>query len=195
MRKFLLFIMSVIVLAGCKSRKITADSSNRFVIENLAAIASEENLERIYPEATIEEGTDIFEEGIVMRPYSILYPGTPDEAILTWNNNERTNLHRIRLENDGRWQTSHGIEIGTTYRELIEINGGPIEFYGFGWDYSGAVDWNDGKLSDSNIRVFLEPGETPPNKFYGDQIIQASEEEIDALNLSVQAILYQAEDE
>ena len=68
---------------------------------------------------------------------------------------------------------------------------GPIKFYGFGWDYSGAVDWSNGKFADSDIRVFLAPKGTPPNKFYGDGVIEATEEEIAALELSVQAIMFQ----
>jgi hypothetical protein len=194
MRKILFLNILVLVLAGCKSKKLTADSSSKFVIENLAQISSAEDLNKIYPDATVEEGSDVFEEGIVKRPYTIIFPGTPNEALITWNDMERTQLNRIRVEKEGRWKTSNGIEIGTTYRELEEINGNSIEFYGFGWDYSGAVDWNGGKLTDSNIRVFLAPKETPPNKFYGDRKIEASEEEIDALELSVQAILYQAEE-
>jgi hypothetical protein len=194
MRKILFLNILVLVLAGCKSRKLTADSTDKFVIENLAQISSAEDLQRIYPDAAIEEGSDVFEEGIVKRPFTIIFPGTPNEALITWNDMERTQLNRIRVENDGRWKTDNGIEIGTTYRELEEINGNSIEFYGFGWDYSGAVDWNGGKLADSNIRVFLAPKGTPPNKFYGDRKIEASEEEIEALELTVQAILYQAEE-
>ena len=189
MRKFL-FVSLLILTIGCKSRKISADSPDKFVIENLAEIATSENLKRLFPDAAIEEGTDIFDEGIVKRPYSILYPGTRDEAILTWNDDERTQLHRIRIEKDGRWKTSQGIEIGTTYRELREKNG-PLFVYGFGWDYSGAVDWNDGELADTRLRVFLAPKETPPNKYYGDKILNVSPEELEALELSVQGIMYQ----
>ncbi len=195
MRKILFLNILLLVLAGCKSKKLTADSSNKFIIENLAGISSAEDLEKIYPEASIKEGTDVFEEGVMQRPYNILFPGTSNEALLTWNDVERTQLHHIRVENEGRWKTSQGITIGTTYEELKAINEGPFEFYGFGWDYSGAVDWLDGKLADTNIRVFLQPKETPPGKFYGDRKIKASEEEIEALDLSVQAIMYQAGEE
>ena len=195
MRKILFLGVILLVIGGCKSKKITAESSDKFVIENLAKISSAEDLETIYPEASIKEGADVFEEGIVQRPYTIIFPETPDEALITWNDAERTRLNNIRVENDGRWKTREGIKIGTTYDELEKINEGPVEFYGFGWDYSGAVDWNDGKLSNSNIRVFLEPTGTPPNKFYGDRKIEASEEEIEALDLTVQAIMYQAEED
>ena len=193
MRKILFIGLITLIIVSCKSRKLTPDTTNKFVIENLSQVPSAEDLQKIYPEASIEEGNDMFEEGVVQRPYNILFPNTPDEALITWNDEQRTQLHNIRIEKDGRWKTSHGIQVGTTYKELVEING-PFSFYGFGWDYSGAVDWKEGKLADTNLRVFLAPKDTPPGKFYGDHMIEVTEEEIKDLNLSVQAILYQAEE-
>ena len=76
------------------------------------------------------------------------------------------------------------------FDELTKINGKEVKFYGFGWDYSGAVDWNGGKLEDSNIRVFLNPEGEVADKFYGDRMIDASPEEIEALNLKVSTIMY-----
>ena len=180
----------ILVLVSCKSKKLTADSPQRFVIENLAEISSAEDLREIYPNAEIEEGTDIFEEGTVERAFSILYPNTENEVLITWSDKMRNEIHSIRVENAGNWKSKVGISVGTPYKALVEMNG-PIKFYGFGWDYSGAVDWNNGKFADSDIRVFLAPAGTPPNKFYGDSVIEATEEEIAALDLSVQAILFQ----
>ena len=189
MRKLLLLAL-ILSFASCKSRKLTADSPQRFVLEDLAKISSSQDLNRIYPNANKKEGTDLFEEGTVERAYTILFPDTPNEILITWNDPNRSTIHSLRVEEPGDWKSRKGIRIGTTYEELVKMNG-PLKFYGFGWDYSGAVDWNNGKFSDTNIRVFLAPKNTPPNKFYGDRIIEASEEEIDALDLSVQAIMYQ----
>ncbi|HET8885533.1 MAG TPA: hypothetical protein VFM70_04180, partial [Salinimicrobium sp.] len=75
--------------------------------------------------------------------------------------------------------------------ELVRINKNPISFFGFGWDYSGAVVYEGGKLDDTNIRVFVAPQTEIPNKFYGDQKIEATQEEIDELDLRVSSILYQ----
>lgn len=189
MRKLLLLAL-ILTFVSCKSKKLTADSPQRFVIENLAQISSAEDLRRIYPNAEMKEGSDLFEEGTVERAYTILYPDTGNEVLITWKDQGRTEIHSIRVENEGDWRSRAGIEIGTPYKTLVEMNG-PIKFYGFGWDYSGAVDWNNGKFADSDIRVFLAPKGTPPNKFYGDGVIEATEEEIAALKLSVQAIMFQ----
>lgn len=188
MRKILLFLGLLLIVSACKSKKpVPAD---RYVIENLAEFATVEKIKEIYPDARTREGTDMFEEGTVERVYNVLYPDSPDEVLLTWKDHNRTRLHHIRVENEGRWKSKSGIEIGTTYTELEALNEAPISFYGFGWDYSGAVDWNEGKLADSNIRVFLAPKKDPPNQFIGDQIINPSEEEIEKLKLSVREIIY-----
>lgn len=188
MRRISIFIGLVLVLGACKSKmQPTAD---RFIIEDLAEIASVDKINEIYPDARMEAGTGLFDEGTVERSYNILYPGTENEVLLTWKDRDRTRLHHVRVGKKGQWKTQEGIQIGTTYEELLRLNGGPIQFYGFGWDYGGAVDWNGGKLADSNIRIFLAPVNEPSNRFYGDQIIEATEEEITDLDLRVSAIIY-----
>lgn len=189
-----LFILALIIsISGCKSRKLTATSSERFQLENLAEVISENRLETIYPEAEISEGIDLFDEGTVERAYSILYPGTDDEILIIWEDKTQNLPHQIYVEKNGRWHTGEGITVGTRYEDLVEINNGPIDFYGFGWDYSGAVDWKDGKMSNSNVRVFLTPVDAPPKSFYGDHIIEANPEDIINLDLKVRAVIYQKE--
>lgn len=183
-------VLGLILLAtGCKSGKITADSPEKFQIENLAGVIADQNLEKVYPEAQIAVGVDVFEEGTLERPYSILYPETVDQLLIVWEDETRSRPYQLYFENEGKWSTKNGIRVGTTYEDLVKINEGPIKFYGFGWDYSGAVDWNDGKLADSDIRVFLAPVNAPPKGFYGDQIIEADPEDILNLDLKVRAIM------
>lgn len=189
--KKLMIIALIIFTAGCKSRKLSSNSAEKFRIENLAEVISKNNLRDIYPEAEISEGVDLFEEGTIERAYSILYPNTDDELLIIWDDKVANRPHQIYIENDGRWRTSEGIKIGTSYEDLEKINNGPIDFYGFGWDYSGAVDWKGGRMEDTNVRVFLAPVSAPPKSFYGDQIIQADPEDIINLDLKVRAIIFQ----
>lgn len=187
-----LLILGLIILAsGCKSKKITANSAEKFRLENLAQTINGNNLDKIYPEAEISEGIDFFEEGTVERAYSILYPNTDDELLIIWKDKTQNKPHQIYVEKNGRWQTREGIKIGTNYEDLIKINEGSIDFYGFGWDYSGAVDWKNGKMKDSNVRVFVAPTDAPPKNFYGDQIIEADPRDIINLDLKVRAIIFQ----
>lgn len=48
------------------------------------------------------------------------------------------------------WKFQNGITLGTTLKELENLNGKPFVMSGYGWDYSGAViGWNGGRLVDS----------------------------------------------
>lgn len=192
MRRILIFTGLLLALNACKSKM--QPMADRYIIEDLAEVASAERIMEIYPDARIEEGTGMFEEGTVERTYNILYPNSNDEVLLTWKDRDRTRLHQIRIGKEGRWKSEEGIQIGTTYDELVTLNEAPIQVYGFGWDYGGAVDWNGGKLTNSNIRIFLAPASEPANKYYGDHIIKATPQEIKELDLKVSAIIYRQPD-
>ena len=188
MRKF--FILSaIILLAACNSaKKGTSGSNAKYSIENLGKMDSED-LKRNYPDSRMEEGIDLFDEGTDERPFTILYPGTENELHITWQDKERTKIHDLRYSANGKWKSDTGVEIGSTYQDLTKLNGKPVSFYGFGWDYSGAVLWNGGNLEDSGLRVFLAPQNDHDNKFFGDHIIKATPEEIEALDLKVASIM------
>lgn len=182
-------ILAVVLMAACNSaKKGTSGSTSKYNIENLGKMDSDD-LSSNYPDANIEEGTDLYEEGTEERAYSILYPGSENELHITWQDGNRKKIHDIRFSKDGKWNSETGVDIGTTYSELNKMNGKKISFYGFGWDYSGAVDWNGGKLEKSGLRIFLTPENEAPNKFYGDRIIEATPEEIEALDLKVSSIM------
>ncbi|MGY5850724.1 hypothetical protein [Salegentibacter sp. F14] len=185
--KKILVVISLLTLIACGSTKNTV-SKDKFVIENLQNYSSQA-LKSEYPDANLKEDVGMFEEGTVERAYSILYPDTPNELHITWKDEDRTEVHDIRFDADGKWKSSEGIRIGTTYDELNRLNEKEISFYGFGWDYSGAVMWNDGELENSGLRVFLAPQNEAGNEFYGDRLIKASPEKIEALDLKVETII------
>ena len=188
MRRFFIFIALVTLVSCGSSKKSVSGKSDKFVIENLIDFSAEE-IKNSFPDANIDEGTGMFEEGTVEKDFTVLYPETPHELHITWADNSKTKIDEIRFSDNGKWKSKSGIKIGTTYNELNEMNGKPISFYGFGWDYSGAVLWNNGKLEDGKLRVFIGPDNEVNAKYYGDRIIEASEEDIEALDLKVQTIL------
>src|SRR5690606_33480798 len=190
MKKVILLII-ILGIVSCKGSKQTATRNiDLFVVENLAGMNSEE-IKKNYSDAKIIEDTGVFDEGTEERAFTTLYSGTPDEVQITWADANRSKVYDIRFTEAGKWKSQTGITIGTSYEELNRLNGKQISFYGFGWDYSGAVMWNDGKLEDSKIFVLLSPNNSAGgNKFYGDHTIQATPEEIAALNLEESTILY-----
>lgn len=190
--KKLILVFAVLGIVSCKSTKqptTTAATKDTFVIENLAKLNAAE-IKQKYPDADIKEDVGMFDEGTEELYYTILYPEKPNEIQITWKDRQRTEINDIRFTTAGDWKSSRGIQVGTTYDELNALNGKRISFYGFGWDYSGAVDWNDGKLENSKLRVFLAPEKEPETKYYGDHIIKATPAEIKNMGLKVQTIIY-----
>jgi hypothetical protein len=61
----------------------------------------------------------------------------------------RRGLKRVEIEGaKSLWRTSFGISLGTTLKQLEQLNGEPFQLTGFAWDYSGTVmSWSGGKLS------------------------------------------------
>lgn len=194
MNKFL-FIVILCLVVSCKGKKSVSDVSSKpatetFIIEDIIKNPTPEALKKRYPNADLREDIGLFEEGTAERAYTILYPGTKNEIHLIWETIERKDLYQVVFSKNGDWVSSLGIGVGTSYAELVERNGKPIKVYGFGWDYSGAVDWNGGKLQKSNLRLFLKPAIEPNPKFYTDAIIEPTQGEIDQLDLRVGNIIY-----
>ena len=84
---------------------------------------------------------------------TLLFPDTPNEVQIRWQDSSRTRPAYAQMHNAGdgtaEWTTASGIRLGTTLRELESINQGPFEFGGIGWDYGGGVGgWFDGPLGE-----------------------------------------------
>lgn len=204
MKKFIIFGM-ICLFISCKSKKtadvnasaatISKSEIRKFTLENLARNTSAQDIQKNYAEAPREDGVGRFEEGATERAYTILYPGTKNEIQLIWETQAKANLYQVVFSESGDWRSRTGVVIGTTYDELVKQNGKQIKVYGFGWDYSGAVDWNGGKLANSKLRVFMKPKGEPANKFYGDEIISPTPQELAKLNLTVGSIIYHLGDD
>lgn len=192
--KKLILLVAILTFISCKSTKTPAPTVEEspaavsFFIEDLSTMNAVE-IKSSYADAKPVEDMGMFDEGTEERAYTILYPETPDEIHISWEDTEKTRIHDIRFSESGKWRSKTGIVVGTTYEELNKLNEKEISFYGFGWDYSGAVDWNGGKLENSDLFVFLE-ARNIPGKFYGDHIIKATPEEIKYMDLRVKTIMY-----
>lgn len=57
-------------------------------------------------------------------------------------------LYYVSVREAGsRWRLDNGLRVGMSLAELVRLNGRPIRFSGFGWDYGGTVTaWNGGRL-------------------------------------------------
>ncbi|HSM63016.1 MAG TPA: hypothetical protein VK833_03660, partial [Gillisia sp.] len=150
MRKIFYFIAILLILSCNSSKKAASTTAENLYVEDLLGMNSEE-LKSIFPIESIQEDTGLFEECTEERAYTIIHANTNDELHITWKDPNRTQIDDIRITSNGKWRSNSGVEIGTSYASLNELNNTKISFYGFGWDYSGAVLWNEGKLERTNM--------------------------------------------
>ncbi len=80
----------------------------------------------------------------------ILFPDDPARRAYLYFQDEKRlrGLSMVRVMDEGsRWQLDNGVAIGMPLSKLQALNGRPIRFTGFDWDYGGAIsDWNGGRL-------------------------------------------------
>jgi len=127
-----------------------------------------------------------------------LFPGTKNEVEFMWSDTlNYTDLFNIQTyagydENynpvfESDWKTKDGLYIGMPLEELVKINGKPVIFLGFDWDYGGGiVSFEKGKLDNINLSIGLtysrEPEVTSDSDF--SNIIGDVEISSDRKNLS-----------
>jgi hypothetical protein len=123
----------------------------------------------------------------------VVFPNQPNQ--LECFTDDKGKIEMIRISGRASsWHTAEGIRIGTTLEELVELNGGPIEFSGFGWDYGGSVtSFNKGVLDKFTIGLNLtltHPDEGFPNyeKYLGDQIFTSNMKDLKGAGITVSTL-------
>jgi hypothetical protein len=141
-----------------------------------------------------------------------LFKGTPDEAQILWKDAARTQPESVMIRAEtaelneakpalkpSQWTTENGLRIGSTLREVEQLNGKAFTVYGFGWDYGGNVsNWQDGKLQTGKGKSYLSVGfntsaltpaqEKIYEKVMGDSEFASSNPAMQQLNPTVQTI-------
>lgn len=153
-----------------------------YPLDSLLSYNSEDELKRVFGN-DVKRSIGYYPEGMGEYQNTLLYPGTRNEVEFVWLDDSVNFTGLIYVKVSGKrtgWRTSEGITLGTTLKELEHLNKRPFAFYGFGWDYSGMVDWRDGHLFERKIFVSLDyPGESIPPEFdglLGDQKMQSNAE-------------------
>ncbi len=131
-----------LIVPGVRVGQITGDASE----DSLRAIYGNE---RIQP-ALVDQG-----EGFVCKGSRIFF-GNGESLELTWLDAEtRSGVEAVHVKGR-RWNTTEGVRLGITLKELEAINGAPFKIAGFGWDYSGAItSWEGGRLDSLTGRAGL----------------------------------------
>ena len=180
MKNIYLLLIFIFLLQSCgnKGNKNNADeikSPPTDTLNNLFNIISETELLKIFGEENIVKDSTYNING--KKVYiNIVYPKTKDQVEIYWTKKDGKNtistIKQTALFDDSnnnylletRWKTSFGLKLGTTLKEIEELNGCPFIFYGFGWDNGGFIsEFNGGKLSKLPIALQIGIADTKSN--------------------------------
>ncbi|HWR40645.1 MAG TPA: hypothetical protein VN611_14215 [Patescibacteria group bacterium] len=133
-----------------------------------------DDLIRLFGAENVQRRTVLGAEGAERFEVSVIYPDTPNQALLYWQNNRYGEIpSAVSIRGAGTaWRTVYNITIGTSLEEMNGINGGNFVISGFGWDYGGLVkSWNDGALANvKGLFLTFRPARSLPREFQGDGV-------------------------
>jgi hypothetical protein len=183
---------SILPYETSELRNETPEEIAYWTVENLANALRDDQLNAAYPDLNVKEDVMLFGEGTIERKVKILAGGTDDEILISYQNGRP---FEMLYGNLGRWRTKHHIYIGLPVNNLNEINGKPVKFAGFGWDYSGLVNFNAGVIDGDRYTVFLSPNYKDINKeaafdFMGSNFFDSNKADVEKLHLYVSSITY-----
>ncbi len=119
----------------------------------------------------VERGEFSIGEGEMVQA-TYLFPGTSQELVLLWENQDFENLIEVRIrKKDSKWVLENGLKVGTSLSDVVKLNGGDFLMTGFEWDYAGtSLNWQGGALPDKLTLIFEPPKNVIP-ELMGDQAI------------------------
>lgn len=84
------------------------------------------------------------------EPGTAVFPDDPEkEVVIQWEVYHEVPQAVLILGH--KWKTPRGIALGTRLSSLVAMNGGPLTFAGFAWDYAGFVtSWRGGALEEDH---------------------------------------------
>lgn len=164
MRRLYLLISVLVILISCNQNNVSdknetqsASTDSNLVLDDLLKINNLTELKQKFGESNVTVDTLWGPEG-TFAIGTKLYPGLANEVEIMWEdtvNNSKMTSALINNENSG-WKTKDGIYMSMPLEELVKINGKPVKFYGFGWDYGGGViSFEKGKLENTHIGIGL----------------------------------------
>jgi hypothetical protein len=174
------------LLSGCGAERADREASEATVAEpnpvaadpvsasgplvlEAAGFAPDDDLERLRQrfgadqvlETEVEVGAGETERG------AVLFPSDPARRIYVYFADAASGRGLAAVyvrDTPSRWQTADGITTGLSLDRLAALNGAPVAFTGFDWDYGGRVTHGRGGRIDDPIgadgHLLLELGYT-----------------------------------
>lgn len=138
--------------AGCRLLEAWLSRHSRLSLEpfvSFTAATSEATLEFLFGRENVERSEIGIGEGVTV-PGTIVYPGIPEQRLeVVWQSDRRSSPRELRLRGESSlWATEGGLSLGSTLKEIENLNGWPFRLTGFGFDYSGTItDRGEGRLT------------------------------------------------
>lgn len=151
----MMLLLSLFSCGGQKEATNSNEAAHEFILDSLLVYESEKALIEKFGAQNIGRDTAWLPEGMGQIMVTLLYPGTKNEVTFEWSDSvSYSTLDAVEVSNDSSDWSSHGVKIGTTMSELVDLNGSDFTFSGFDWDYGGYAFFGDeGKLRGVTIRL------------------------------------------
>lgn len=118
-----------------------------------------------------------------------VFPDAPWSFVVAWVDSTRSRPAFARVPAGGPagaedspayLSTPEGVRVGTPLEELVALDGQPLHFSGFGWEYGGRLDWppDDGRLTlwlahdRRRLQALADAGDTVwVDELFGDRTV------------------------
>lgn len=228
MKKIFLLIatvfVTVILISSCKnsgtdkkSEKVT-EEKEKIEIKYLEDFAQFENHEQVldcFGAPNVISTEWYLAEGTERYLVSVVNPEQKNKIIIYWKPESGVYAEFAFVEAsyslyDTDWEfvdeegktypTKTGLSVGDSISRLVELNGGPVGFYGLGWDYGGYVFGTDKKFDAYSVRLDLSDkylatpeGTDAYMSIAGDGEFHSNDPKVKDIPLEVYSIIYTPE--
>jgi hypothetical protein len=115
----------------------------------ITASSTEAELLRVYGSAQVKSDSIAMGEGEFV-PGTVLFPADSTQTLyIIWkDNHHKSHPEQVIIRQKGTiWHTKEGISIGTSLKQIENLNKSSVHIMGLGWDYSGTIlSGKSGKL-------------------------------------------------
>lgn len=208
--KSFLFFFGICLFLGCNDtmKKTTEPGSGVEIVENIPSqeiekeetptleeigeLANNGNLSAAFPDSEMQKEIASINEGMDNVKVIWLNRNSANEVRIDFQPKDSTKVFRVTVEGkENKFHSEKGVELGMTIDELNSANRKPVDFYGFNWDFSGAVKFNNGQLENEKIRVYVKTDKKYGNQFIGDTPHTFEEAKAAKLELYVGKIIFE----
>ena len=184
----LLAFVVTLVLASCGDKKPTETTAQKPMetavalpenfqiivgksVGNITANMTHDDILKLFGKDRVTIDTVLEAEGTVETLATFVDKGKATEIIVKWADSFRLKrIDRIQVGFEGAPYTLDGLKIGSTIADLERVNGKPMKFSGFGWDYGGYVtDFGKGKFDGAKVLFNMDLSGEASEK-YGEKV-------------------------